>query len=98
MNNAQQILFLNVSENTMLYYLQLQLRVEDGRVPLKTDSAQVTINVLRNLDLPIFLNDPYIFNTDEERPVNYTIGTVSAVDHDIRVRNTILFTKYTYNY
>lgn len=55
-------------------------------MPLKTDTVQVTINVARDLELPIFLNDPYNFNTDEERPVNHTLGTVTAIDPDIRVK------------
>lgn len=72
-------------------------------MPLKTDSAQVTITVLRDLRAPLFLKDSYNFNTDEERPVNHTIGTVTAVDPDLRVRiemrNLSLkehFTFYTY--
>lgn len=84
-----------LSVQSVLSFLQLQLTVEDGRVPLKTDTVQVTINVARDLALPIFFNDPYIFITDEERPINHTIGTVSAVDQDIRVRKIALFTKYT---
>lgn len=83
-----------LSVQSVLSFLQLQLIVEDGRVPLKTDTVQVTINVARDLELPIF-NDPYIFITDEERPINHTIGTVSAVDPDLRVRKIALFTKYT---
>lgn len=84
-----------LSVQSVLSFLQLQLTVEDGRVPLKTDTVQVTINVARDLELPIFFNDPYIFITDEERPINHTIGTVTAVDRDIRVRKIALFTKYT---
>lgn len=84
-----------LSVQSVLSFLQLQLTVEDGRVPLKTDTVQVTINVARDLALPIFFNDPYIFSTDEERPINHTIGTVTAVDPDIRVRKIALFTKYT---
>lgn len=83
-----------LSVQSVLSFLQLQLTVEDGRVPLKTDTVQVTINVARDLELPIF-NDPYIFITDEERPINHTIGTVTARDSDIRVRKIALFTKYT---
>lgn len=55
----------------------------------------MTINVARDLELPIFINDPYNFNTDEERPVNHTLGTVTAIDPDIRVRKIALFSKYT---
>lgn len=84
-----------LSVQSVLSFLQLQLTVEDGRVPLKTDTVQVTINEARDLGLPIFFNDPYIFSTDEERPINHTIGTVTAVDPDIRVRKIALFTKYT---
>lgn len=84
-----------LSVQSVLSFLQLQLTVEDGRVPLKTDTVQVTINEARDLALPIFFNDSYIFSTDEERPINHTIGTVTAVDPDIRVRKIALFTKYT---
>ena len=70
-------------------FIQLQLRVEDGRVPLKTSTAQVTINVARDLEYPVFQNSPYIFNIDEERPVNYTVGSVVAFDSDIRVSYTV---------
>nr|XP_034314272.1 protocadherin Fat 4 isoform X3 [Crassostrea gigas] len=82
-DTAEIILIKNLDTTTVKTF-NLQLRVEDGRVPLKTDTVQVTINVARDLELPIFLNDPYNFNTDEERPVNHTLGTVTAIDPDIR--------------
>lgn len=52
------------------------------------------INVVRDLELLIFINDLYNFNIDEERFVNYILGIVIVIDFDIRVRKIVLFIKY----
>ncbi|XP_062579030.1 protocadherin Fat 3-like [Saccostrea cucullata] len=84
-DTAEIILIKNL-DTTALRTFNLQIRAEDGRVPLKSDTVQVTINVARDLELPVFINRPYVFNTDEQKPVNFTVGSVSAVDPDIRGR------------
>lgn len=44
------------------------------------------INVVRDLELLIFINDSYNFNIDEERFVNYILGIIIVIDFDIRVK------------
>lgn len=78
----------NVSQcmSTDTFFLQMTVRVSDQRQPVeKSSSAQVTVNVLRNLNKPYFRNNPYSRQISELTTVSTSIITVTAVDDDLKV-------------
>ncbi|XP_046564129.1 protocadherin Fat 1-like, partial [Haliotis rubra] len=63
----------------------MTVRVTDQRQPVeKSSTAQVTVNVLRNLNKPYFRNNPYSRQISELTTVSTSIITVTAVDDDLK--------------
>lgn len=69
----------------MLFYLQLEVTASDGRNPVKTDKAQITITVSRDESRPGFDNNVYRTTIAETQPFVSSILQVRATDSDLRV-------------
>jgi len=67
----------------------MRVRVADGGSPARTATAILTINVLENLNNPIFpTQDPCNSTISEETPPGQLIDTVTATDGDVKVTYT----------
>ena len=53
----------------------------------RSSQASVTINVLRDLSPPQFVNTPYRDSVPINTPVNTTVFNVRAIDNDLKVSN-----------
>lgn len=64
----------------------MRVRVADGGSPSRTATAILTINVLQNLNAPIFPVQDVCANTiSEETPAGTLVDTVTATDSDSKV-------------
>ena len=61
---------------------QVQLYVEDGGLPSRSDTSMLTINVLRNLNAPRFNPTEYTVDIYEDQQLGVSLTQVSATDAD----------------
>lgn len=72
-------------EKTQQNIIKFTVKVSDQRSPEKTDTATVTVTILRNQFSPQFLFTPYNVNIDENASRDYTVfSNVKAEDKDIQ--------------
>lgn len=65
----------------------MRVRAADGGSPPRTATTILTINVLQNLNAPIFpTQDPCTASITEETPAGQLVDTVTATDSDSKVR------------
>lgn len=58
----------------------------DSGIPAKTGSAQIQINVRRDLKAPVFDGTPYVVNITEQTNIGDVIFTLQGRDDDLMVR------------
>ncbi|XP_041363172.1 uncharacterized protein LOC121378881 isoform X2 [Gigantopelta aegis] len=76
-----------------LYY-SFKIYAEDLGVPaLRSDLVQVTINVTRNLNPPVFQNEPYLSSLKADVDPGFEVARVLATDDDLKSP----FNKLTYD-
>ena len=54
--------------------------------PTLTGDATLTVNILRNQEPPVFINEPYEVTIDRNQNVGANIFRVTATDDDVQVR------------
>ena len=67
------------------------MRLSDGAGRVATQSATVTVVVIRNENTPYFINEPYSRLIQENLPTGTSIYQVTARDNDDAV-STVKFT------
>ena len=60
--------------------------VQDGGSPPKQETQILTIDVLRNLYAPVFVNASYALSLLETQATGQTVLTILATDADLKVR------------
>ena len=75
----------------LMFFLQLQIQVLDGGTPRLGDTANIVVNVNRNLASPVFSTSIYRASIIETKPVGETIRRVTATDPDNYVSYLLLF-------
>ncbi|KAK3089813.1 hypothetical protein FSP39_006721 [Pinctada imbricata] len=93
-SNATDFFYLNprtgiISLKTYLFsttqnFYRFTVRASDQRVPERTDTAEVQINILRDSFPPVFIQEPYATSVSENTINGTTIYTVTATDQDLR--------------
>ena len=73
-------------------FLQLTLRATDQRIIERTDDANVFINVIRDTNPPIFVNEPYGLSISENRFNEIIYTGVEARDNDLQVTIRMFYT------
>ena len=53
--------------------------------PTLTGDATLTVNILRNQEPPIFLNEPYSVQVERNQGIGSNIFRVTATDDDLQV-------------
>lgn len=61
------------------------MRASDQRIPERTATAEVRINIIRDRFPPIFFNEPYGTSVSENTVNGTSVYRVTANDQDLRV-------------
>ena len=78
--------------------LQFTVRGSDQRIPERTDTAEVQINVLRDTFPPIFVQEPYATSISENTINGTSVYRVTATDQDLKVGIYIITRQVPYSY
>ncbi|WAQ96421.1 FAT4-like protein [Mya arenaria] len=61
----------------------LTVRASDQAIQAKFSDCRVTINIVRDENPPVFMNQPYKVKICDDQPLNQTFFSVSALDRDL---------------
>lgn len=71
--------------NHIKFILQFTVQASDQRIPERTATSEVRINILRDRFSPIFIQEPYGTSVSENTVNGTSIYRVTATDQDLRV-------------
>lgn len=69
----------------------MTVTASDQGTPKREKTVQVTIDVDRNLNAPVFTNIPSVASINEDIQPSLTVFTVNAEDGDTQVRTLFIF-------
>ena len=79
------VLTLNFKEVLTLCFVQVRVQAQDGGAPPRSRAAILTVNMLRNLETPVFNpNATYSATVLETQPIARSILRVRATDADAK--------------
>ncbi|WAQ95445.1 FAT4-like protein [Mya arenaria] len=67
----------------------INVRASDQRIPERVDDSTVIVTIIRDLNPPVFTNEPYQVSILDSQSINQSIYTVRAVDQDLQ--GTLMF-------
>ena len=86
------------SNYMFFYFAKVRVQVLDGGSPPLQSNEVLTVNVLRNLNVPAFGDDEYSNSIMENYNIGRSVLRVRATDADSKVCRNIVYNSYTCMY